>query len=174
MAHQNKTVKIHPNGNGTSTMRLGGPTVVTFYRVSSPTQGKTDQSELHICNSFCGPLQTSHLCIPTYQPYVGKDIKEKTRFWGIHSKSRSDNQILSHGKRTILQQRLHQFSERTRTNNLLMWSQWPLSEHNSRKEDQGPTRARNKADTACQIKMDILNRAEHVDLRSTKRKWDQE
>ena len=52
MMHQGKTGKIHPNGNSTRTMRLGGTTVVTAFRVTIPAQGNNDQSAIQICNSI--------------------------------------------------------------------------------------------------------------------------
>ena len=80
MAHQRKTLKHHPNGNGTSTMRLSGPTGVTSSMITFPNQGYTDQAVLQRCNSLCGPLHMSQLCTPVEKPNIGRDIKIKAIF----------------------------------------------------------------------------------------------
>ena len=91
--------------------------------------------------------------------------------------SRKQGLIIRHyhaDNRKYFRQRIHQFSKITRTNNILMWSQLPLPEENSWKEDQRPARSSKKADTAYQIKMKIHNRDEPVALRTAKRKQYQE
>ena len=55
-----------------------------------------------------------------------------------------------------------------------MWIQHPLPKRNSGKEYQGPKIAIKKTDTAHQIKTELHNRAEPVDLRATKRRLNKE